>query len=111
MPNAYKDVILEQVPAADTTAYTTPTVNSAHILSATVFNESTSNATLTASIVQSGGSVAVTNRYVNVIVPAGRPVVLTSIINQVLNTGDFISFNAGTASALNLKMAIKEVTT
>lgn len=107
----YTDSVLEQIPAADTTAYTTPAVNSAHILAASVFNESASNATLTGNIVQSGGSVAVTNRYVNVIVPAGKPIVLTSIINQVLNTGDFISFNAGTASALNLKIAIKEITT
>lgn len=107
----YKDVISEQVPASDTTVYTIPTVDSAHIMAATVFNESSSNVSLTGNIVQSGSSVGVTNQYVNVIVPAQKPVSLTSIINMVLNTGDFISFNAGTAGALNLKMAIKEITT
>ena len=111
MTIAYKDQILEQVPAAATTIYTAPTIDSAHILAATVFNESASNVVLTGNIVQSGGSVAVTNQYVNVIIPASKPVVLVSIINAVLKTGDLISFTSDTASALNIKLAIKEITT
>ena len=110
MAITYKDQPLEQAAAADTTIYTAASIDSAHIIAATVFNESTANVTITGNIVQSGGSVAVTNRYVSRTIPAGKPVVLTEIINHVLKNGDFISFNAGTADALNVKLAIKEVT-
>lgn len=110
MATNYADVIQEQVPNTDTTAYTAPTVDSAHIISATVFNESAANATLIVNIVQSGGSAAVTNRYSSRTIPAGKPVVLHELVNMTLKTGDFISAVAGTASALNLKMTVKEIT-
>ena len=111
MATSYKDQVLEQAPASATTIYTAPTVSSAHIMAATVFNESTSNVTLTGNIVQTGGTVGVTNQYVNIIIPAQRGVVISQIIGHILKTGDFISFTAGTADALNLKIAIKELTT
>lgn len=111
MAISYTDAVLEQVPASNTTVYTTPTVNSAHIISAVIHNESGTNATIQVNIVQTSGSVDVTNRYVNRTVSAGSTLVLRELHAMVLNTGDFISAIAGTASALNLKIGIKEITT
>jgi hypothetical protein len=110
MTISYRSITVEQIPSTATTAHTVGAVDSAHILSATVHNESAANVTLTANVVLSGGAVAVTNRYVNRIVPAGKSIVLHELINMLLNTGGLISVTAGTASALNLKMAIKEIT-
>ena len=110
MTISYQDIAIEQASAADSTAYTIPSVNSAHIISAVVHNESASNATITANIVQSGGSVGVTNQYLNNTIPAETSVIMLELVNMVLKTGDFISFRAGTANALNVKLGIKEIT-
>lgn len=110
MAITYKDAILEQAPAANTTIYTAPSVDSAHIMAAKAFNTSASNVILTGNIVKSGDSVGNDNQYINVTVPAGRSKELNSIISLMLNAGDFISFNAGTTSALNIKLTIKEIT-
>jgi hypothetical protein len=111
MTITYTDNVQEQLPAASTLVATVGTVNSAHIVYATVFNESTSNVTISANIVQSGGSSGVTNQYVSRTVAAGKPLVLNEIINRVLKTGDTIYATAGTADALNLSVGVKEVTT
>ena len=110
MTIAYTDSNQEQLPAVATTVYTTPTVNSAHIIYATVFNESVLNATLTLNIVKNGGTLDETNRYVSRTIPAGASIVLNEIINRVLKGGDTIQALAGTASSLNLTIGTKEIT-
>jgi len=110
MATTYKDRILEQVPATSTAIYTAPTVSSAHIMYATVHNESASSETLTINIVQSGSSVAVSNQYLSVDVGAGKSRVLYEIVGRVLMTGDAIYAVSTDASSLNLSMGIKEIT-
>lgn len=111
MATTYKDMISEQVPATNSAIYTAGTLSSAHIMAATVYNTSASNVSIQVNIVQSGGSVASTNRYSSHIIPAGSERVLYELIGLILNTGDYISVVAGSASALNFKGTIKEITT
>ena len=105
----FKDAVLEQVPATDTTVYTVPsTVVSAIIIYGNC--TPTTSDTLTINIVQQGESVATTNRYINAkAITASDP--LFEIIGAVLKSGDFISADAVTAGRLNLKIGIKEFTT
>lgn len=110
MTITYTDNVQEQLPAASTLVYTVGTVNSAHIVYAAAFNESSDNVSITVNIVQSGGSAGATNRYVSRNIPAGKPVVFTEIINRVLKIGDTIYATAGAASALNLSIGVKEIT-
>ena len=107
----YEDKVLEQVPATDTTIYTAPsTLKSAHIIFANVTCEDAAGDSITVNIVQSGGSVAVTNQYLqSKAVVAGSTEMLSEIINVVLKPGDFISVIAATADRLNLKIGIKEI--
>lgn len=110
MTTAYIDKILEQVPASSTAVGSSiSTVDHARIVYAACHNESAANATITINIVQSGGSASVTNEYVRRTVPAGKTIVLSEIVGRVLATGDAIYATAGTASALNLSVGVKEV--
>jgi hypothetical protein len=111
MTITYSDNVQEQLPTASQLAYTTGTVNSAHIIYATVHNESTANVTIIVNIVQSGGTAGVTNQYVSRTIAADTSVVLNEIINRVLKTGDTIYATAGTADALNLSIGVKEIST
>lgn|SRR3990167_3353726 len=107
----YEDAVSEQLPATDTTIYTCPaTAKTAHIIFANATNEDAANTTVTVNIVQSGGSVAVTNRYIPpTTITAGTSDGLADIISCVLKPGDFISAVAGDASRINLKFGIKEI--
>ena len=111
----YTDVAQEQVTAAEVTIYTAPssaTFESAHIIYANVANESTSDADLTINVVQSGGTAAVTNRYIPPrTIFAGGTDPLSPLVGRVLKSGDFIVSIAGTASALNLSLGIQEIYT
>ena len=107
----YSDVVSETLPATDTELYTCPTAAlSAHIIFANVTNTTGVAATIDVNLVQSGESVASTNLYID-----GKTVVangtdgLTGIVGAVLKPGDIISAIAGTASALNLKIGVKEI--
>jgi len=108
---AYQDVVLEQVPATDTTIYTVPsTVTSAQIKYA-VCNATVTD-TLTINVVQSGDIVAGANQYITTkAITAGTTSLLTEIVGLILETGDFISADAVTATRLNLKIGIKEYLT
>jgi len=106
----YKNKEQEPLAITSTLVYTIPTVDDAVITKAEAFNYSTSNATIEINIVQSGGSVADTNKYVSKTVPSGTGLILSDIINHGLNTGDAIYAIAGTASSINLHMRIKETT-
>lgn len=107
----YVDAVSEQVPATDTTIYTCPsTAKSAHIIFANATNEDAANTTITINIVQSGGAVAVTNRYIPpTTITAGTTDGLADIISAVLMPGDFLSAVAADASRINLKFGIKEI--
>ena len=107
----YKDEVSEQLPATDTTLYTAPsTVESAHIIGAVVCCEDATGDSITVNIVQSGGSVAVTNQYIQTkAVAAGATENLVDLVGLVLKPSDFISAVAATANRLNVKFAIKEI--
>ena len=111
----YTDVAQEQVTASDVTIYTAPTASnfeSAHITFGNCTNEDSTDAELTINIVQSGGSVAVTNRYFPPkTIFAGRYDPLTPLMGATLKSGDFISSIASAASRLNLKLTVKEIYT
>lgn len=111
MTISYVDEVSEQLPATDTTIYTCPaTVSSAFVIYANCSNEDAVDTTLTVNIVQSGGSVAVTNRYLPPkTIAAGTYDPVVSIVGAVLKPGDFISAVAGAASRLNFKVGIKEI--
>jgi hypothetical protein len=111
MTTNYKDEVQEQLPATSTQVYLAGTVNSAHIVYATVHNEDTAtNVTITVNVVQSGGSAGLTNQYVSRPVPAGASLVLNELLGRVLKTGDAIYATAGAANSLNLSVGIKEIT-
>lgn len=111
----YIDVVQEQVTASDVTLYTASSASnfeSAHIFFGNCTNEGTVNTELTINIVQSGGAVAVTNRYFPPkVIFAGRSDPLTPLIGVVLKSGDFINSIGSLASNLNLKLTIKEIYT
>ena len=113
MAITYVDVVQEQVTAGNVTIYTAPSVSnfeSAHIVYGNCANESTTDTELTINIVQSGGSVGVTNRYFPPkIVFAGRTDPLSPIVGRAIKTGDYISSIASLANALNLSITIKEI--
>ena len=111
MTISYVDVVSEQLPAADTTLYTAPsTVESAHIIAAVACCEDATGDSITVNIVQSGGSVAVSNQYLQAkSVAAGATEPLADLIGLVLKAGDFISATAATVDRLNVKFTIKEI--
>ena len=107
----YVDAVSETLPATDTTIYTCPTnAKSAHVIFGNATNSTVVAATIDINIVQEGGSATATNLYLD-----GKTVVangtdgLSNIVGVVLKPGDFISAIAGTASAINLKLGIKEI--
>jgi hypothetical protein len=109
----YVDVVQEQVTAADVTIYTAPSASnfeSAHIIYGNCANEGTVDTELTINIVQSGGAVAVTNRYFPPkVIFAGRTDPLSPIVGRAIKAGDFISSIASLADNLNLSITIKEI--
>ncbi|MCK5609554.1 hypothetical protein KAR91_47205 [Candidatus Pacearchaeota archaeon] len=109
------DVVQEQVTTGNVTIYTASAASnfeSAHIIYANCANEGTVDTELTINIVQSGGVVAVTNRYFPPkIILAGQADPLTPLVGRVLKSGDFISSIGGLASNLNLSIGIKEIYT
>lgn len=111
MTISYVDAVSEQLPATDTTLYTAPsTVESAHIINAVVCCEDATGDAITVNIVQSGGSVAITNQYIQAkAIAAGATESLVDLVGMVLKPGDFISAKAATIDRLNVKLAIKEI--
>lgn len=112
MTVTYVDAVQEQLPATDTTVYTCPSsgVSSAHVVFANCTCEDATGDSITINVVQSGGSVAVTNQYLQAkTVAAGATDNLSEIIGLVLKPGDFISAVAANANRLNLKIGIKQL--
>lgn len=111
----YIDISQEQVTTSNVKIYTASSATnfeSAHIVFGNCTNEGLVDAELTVNIVQSGGSVAVTNRYFPPkVIFAGRSDPLTSLIGVTLKSSDFINSTSSLASNLNLKLSIKEIYT
>ncbi len=104
------DAVLEQVPASATPVYTRPTAaKSATITYAACNNEDSTATTVTVNIVQSGGSVAVTNEYISAKSVASKTnVTLSEIVGRELGAGVSIHALAADASRLNLAIGILE---
>ena len=115
MTVAYVDVVQEQVTTADVAIYTAPTASnfeSAHITYGNCVNEGLVNAELTINIVQSGDTVAATNRYFPPkTIFAGRSDPLSPLIGRAIKSGDFINSISTVAETLNLSLTIKEIYT
>lgn len=113
MSTTYVDQVQEPLPNTNTTVYTATGsgLTSAHIIYATAHNYSSSSANIIVNIVQSGGTAASTNRYINRNIAPGDTVDLTEIVGAVLLSGDFVSAIAGASSAINLKIGVQELTT
>lgn len=112
MTITYIDKVSEQVPATDTVLYACPSsgVSSAHIIYAQCTCEDAVGDSITVNIVQSGGSVAATNQYLqSKSIAAGASEILSELVGRVLKPGDFISVIAANADRLNLSVGIKEI--
>lgn len=111
MSVGFTDVVSEQLPAADTLLYTAPAnCKSAQIIYVNCTCEDAAGSSFSVNIVQSAGSVAVTNLYLKAkAVTAGATVNASELVGAVLMPGDFISAIAADASRLNLKIGIKEI--
>lgn len=104
-------VVQETVASAAATLYTAgATLDYAFIAKALAANSTTTPATLTINIVQSGGSVESTNEYViTETIPANQSVVLFKLIGEQLDPGDFISAIASVTSTVSLRISMKEI--
>ena len=107
----YSDNVLEQVPTSSTPVYTAGTVNSAHIVYATVHNEGAAIAQITVNIVQNGNTVGVTNQYIKTNVAPGESKTLGALVGRILTTSDSVQATSSVANTLNLSVGVKEITT
>lgn len=77
----------------------------------TVTNVTASNATLGVNLVASGGAASAANLIVDDrIIAPGESYTLPSVVGHVLNSGDFISTIADTASALVIRISGRLIT-
>lgn len=91
-----------------TTLYTAPASTTTIVKNIIVCNTTSSAATLTLSLVASGGSAGATNRIMSALEVTGNNTVAFDL-SGVLATGDFISALQGTSSALTLHITGVEV--
>lgn len=97
---------------AQTTQYPTAPTNCKTIIDkCTVSNVTAANATFAANVVASGGAAGATNNVLptRTIAP-GEVYHCPELVGQVLESGDFLSTIAGTASALVLRVSGREIT-
>lgn len=91
-----------------TTLYTAPASTTTIVKNIIVCNTTSNAATLTLSLVASGGSAGTTNRIMSALEVTGNNTVAFDL-SGVLATGDFISALQGTSSALTLHITGVEV--
>jgi hypothetical protein len=100
------DLYSGQPAATDTTLYTCPTGAKVKVIAATVTNDTTTSAYLSAHRVPSGGSVGDTNIIINQKTVGSREsMALWELLGQVLEAGDFISAIAETADQLTVHIS------
>jgi hypothetical protein len=89
---------------SNATLYTVPASTDVKVVSIVISNTTATAATITLSVVPTGGSAGATNRIMTAVsVPASGTTVLDSSI--YMNTGDFIAGLQGTASALTVTIS------
>lgn len=100
----------KSVENSQTTQYTATGVTTI-IDKFTATNYSAAAATISVNLVASAGSAGNTNiiTKTKALQPA-EVYTFPEIVGQVLNTGDFISTIAGTASAINMRVSGREIT-
>ena len=77
----------------------------------TATNYSAAAATISVNIVTTGGSAGNENLITKVkTLQPSEVYTFPELVGQVLNSGDFVSTLAGTASAINIRMSGREVT-
>ena len=100
----------KQAEAVDTTQYTATNVI-AVIDKFTVTNTTGGAVTLSINLVQSGGSVGVSNLVVdNKSIAANTTCVCSEVVGHILAPGSFISTNAGAATSLTIRCSGREIT-
>jgi hypothetical protein len=77
----------------------------------TISNDTASAATIDVHIVASGGAAGASNLVLATrSIAAGETYTSPELVGQILNSGDFISTVAGTATALVIRISGREVT-
>lgn len=96
-------LVSQQLTAAEVTQYTCPASSAAKVAAATVINTTGATATVSISLVKSGGTAGAANRVVSSFsMAAGDSYAIEELAGHFLGPGDFISAVAGTASAVTL---------
>lgn len=80
------------------------------IVKCTAYNDNASARTVIINIVNSGGSVATTNRVVSKTLQPGEAYTFPEVVGQRLTAGMFVSANASAASSVNLKIDLSNRT-
>lgn len=89
---------------AETTVYTVPTGKKLHKFEVVMANTTTAEATISLSLVPSGGAAGAENRIIPASkVPANS--VATIKFNQYMEAGEFLSALQGTAGAITLTIS------
>ena len=111
MASSFTSKEIEQLAVTPgSTIYTAPATGKGIVTYANCTNESTTTATFTIHVVQSGGSLADTNIYVDTKgVAPGASDLVPEIRGCVLDSSDFIIAFGSAGSAMNLKLGIKEI--
>jgi hypothetical protein len=103
-----KRLYIGQPGTTESTLYTVPTGKKVIIKDITICNTSSTDATISLSIVPSGNTAAASNRILaSLKVTANSTVDIT--LSQVMNEGDFISGLQATAGALTVLISGVEV--
>lgn len=77
----------------------------------TATNTTAANVTISVNLVTSGGSAAISNLIVDTrAIAPDETYTFPELVGQVLDSGDFISTIAGTASALTIRASGREIT-
>lgn len=80
------------------------------IVKCTAYNDNASARTVIINIVNSGGSVATTNRVVSKTLQPGEAYTFPEIVGQRLTAGMFVNANASAATSVNLKIDLSNRT-
>ena len=108
MANTPRRLSSAQLTTSAVTYYTAPASTRTIVKQIILTNVTATNATVSISMVNSGGSAGTTNRIVEQLtVPAYG--VVTIDVSQVLETGDFISALASAATTVNIRISGVEV--
>ncbi len=87
--------------STDTTVYTVPALSAVKVATAVLCNTSGSPATISVSVVPSGGTVDGTHKVVhNYVLAAGDSMPLPEVAGAMLDAGAYVSVNSSIAAAV-----------